>query len=287
MSIKAIKGQARDTLKNLSGKYLLFLIPTLLFMFHFGIEIHQGYVLSSGIEVSLAASYFPLLLGLILSLFILSASFTMIDVVRHFRQKVSFAESTTAFSKEFFGDLLVLAITKWLFFLIWSLIWFFGLFIFLSGLSAFLVNAKSGSSTVISLIFLLFGAVLSLIGFGIYINRYYAYSLSEYLLYDKVKEGTYLGAIAVIETSVAMMKGYKWKLFFLQLSFTGWFLLNIVTFGLLNIYLLPYFTTANVIFYDQLKKRFKDKDDPIEGEHLSLHQLNKKPTPMMYDDQKD
>ncbi|HES5879214.1 TPA: DUF975 family protein, partial [Streptococcus pyogenes] len=56
MSIKAIKGQARDTLKNLSGKYLLFLIPTLLFMFHFGIEIHQGYVLSSGIEVSLAAS---------------------------------------------------------------------------------------------------------------------------------------------------------------------------------------------------------------------------------------
>lgn len=81
-----------------------------------------------------------------------------------------------------------------------------------------MVNAKSGGSTVISLIFLLFGAVLSLIGFGIYINRYYAYSLSEYLLYDKVKEGTYLGAIAVIETSVAMMKGYKWKLFSYNLA---------------------------------------------------------------------
>lgn len=110
------------------------------------------------------------------------------------------------------------------------------------------MNAKSGTGVAISVIFLVFGAILALVGFGIYLNRYYAYSLAEYILYDKVKEGTYLGTVDTIEISVAMIKGYKWKLFLLQLSFIGWFLLNILTLGLLNIYLLPYFTTANVIF---------------------------------------
>src|SRR3712207_8306019 len=43
------------------------------------------------------------------------------------------------------------------------------------GLSAFLMNAKSGTGVAISVIFLVFGAILALVGFGIYLNRYYAY----------------------------------------------------------------------------------------------------------------
>ncbi|GAA0057560.1 hypothetical protein ScFU53_12250 [Streptococcus canis] len=287
MSIKEIKRQAKTTLASLSGKYLLFLIPTLLVIFHFGIEVHQGYILAYGIEISLMASYFPLLLTLIISFFTLSAAFTMIDVARHYRRKVTFSESTTAFSGELFGKLLILFFMKWLFFLVWSLIWFLGLFIFIIGLSAFMMNAKSGTGIAISLVFLVLGALLTLVGFGIYVNRYYAYSLAEYILYDKVKEGAYLGSVAAIETSVAMMKGYKWKLFLLQLSFIGWFLLNLLTLGLLTIYLLPYFTTANVIFYDRLKKRYEENDEPLEGEHLRIPKLNKQPKPLMCDDHQD
>lgn len=212
----------------------------------------------------------------------------MIDVVRHYRREVTFSETTTAFSGEYFGKLVVLFIMKWLFFLVWSLIWFLGLFIFILGLSAFLMNAKSGTGVAISVIFLVFGAILALVGFGIYLNRYYAYSLAEYILYDKVKEGTYLGTVDTIEISVAMIKGYKWKLFLLQLSFIGWFLLNILTLGLLNIYLLPYFTTANVIFYNQLKQRFDESDEPFEGEHLRIPKLSNHQTkPVMCDDSHD
>ncbi|VTS48227.1 DUF975 family protein [Streptococcus dysgalactiae] len=288
MSIKEIKRQAKTTLANLSGKYLLFLIPTILTIFHFGIEVHQGYVMATGIKMSLRANYFPLLIALIITLFTLSAAFTMIDVVRHYRREVTFNETTTAFSGEYFGKLVVLFIMKRLFFLVWSLIWFLGLFIFILGLSAFLMNAKSGTGVAISVIFLVFGAILALVGFGIYLNRYYAYSLAEYILYDKVKEGTYLGTVDIIEISVAMIKGYKWKLFLLQLSFIGWFLLNILTLGLLNIYLLPYFTTANVIFYNQLKQRFDESDEPFEGEHLRIPKLSNHQTkPVMCDDSHD
>lgn len=53
MSIKEIKRQAKTTLANLSGKYLLFLIPTILTIFHFSIEVHQGYVMATGIKMSL------------------------------------------------------------------------------------------------------------------------------------------------------------------------------------------------------------------------------------------
>ncbi|MGT2935774.1 DUF975 family protein [Streptococcus castoreus] len=284
MSIRKIKSQARDTLKNLSGKYLLFLIPTLLTIFHFGIEIHQCSVLISGIEISLVANYFPLLIALIISLFTLSAAFTMIDVIRHYRREVSFAESTTAFSSDFFGKLLILFIVKWLLFLVLSLISFLGLFLFFIGLSAFLINAKAGTETMTSIVFLVLGTIIALVGFSTYINRYYAYRLAEYILYDKVKSETYLGSIAAIETSKAMIKGYKWKLFLLQLSFIGWFFLNLFTLGLLTIYLLSYFTTANVIFYDHLKQRFEENDEPLEREHLRIPKLNKQPKPLMCED---
>ena len=70
-----------------------------------------------------------------------------------------------------------------------------------------------------------------------------------YLLADNPQ----IGAVEVLKKSAEMMKGYKWKLFCLHLSFIGWYLLGIVTLGIAFIWVGPYIKTANTIFYENLK----------------------------------
>ena len=57
-----------------------------------------------------------------------------------------------------------------------------------------------------------------------------------------------------IKKSKAMMKGYKWDYFKFQLSFIGWYLLAIPTFGLIFIYVVPYVTVAETLYYEDLRK---------------------------------
>jgi uncharacterized membrane protein len=56
-----------------------------------------------------------------------------------------------------------------------------------------------------------------------------------------------------IKASKKMMKGYKWKLFCLDLSFIGWALLAILTFGIGFVFLTPYVEQAHCAFYNNLK----------------------------------
>ena len=51
------------------------------------------------------------------------------------------------------------------------------------------------------------------------------------------------------------MHGHRWRLFCLDISFFGWFLLVGVTFGLGGIFVMPYFATANAAFYEDLLDR--------------------------------
>lgn len=62
-----------------------------------------------------------------------------------------------------------------------------------------------------------------------------------------------------IKRSKEMMEGYKMKLFLLYLSFIGWALLSILTFGIGFILLIPYMQTTAVNFYDELKSSCSSK----------------------------
>ena len=54
--------------------------------------------------------------------------------------------------------------------------------------------------------------------------------------------------------SKRMMKGQKWRTFVLDLSFIGWNILTLVTFGILGIfYVLPYMNEANAALYETLR----------------------------------
>lgn len=57
-----------------------------------------------------------------------------------------------------------------------------------------------------------------------------------------------------LKGSVKLMKGYKGKLFLTQLSFIGWGLLVLVTFGIYAIWFVPYYKSTMAQFYIELRR---------------------------------
>lgn len=79
--------------------------------------------------------------------------------------------------------------------------------------------------------------------------KHYSYAMTDYIL----KEEPEMKNNAAIEKSMAMMENNKMKLFLLDLSFIGWALLCIVTFGIGFLFLQPYMQVSHAAFYEDLK----------------------------------
>ena len=92
----------------------------------------------------------------------------------------------------------------------------------------------------------------------------YAYSMFPYLIHDYPE----LTAREALKMSRQMMRGYKWKLFVLHLSFIGWLLLCIVTLGIAILFIDPYMQTASAFFYEDLKAKtiVEEKEETEEEE---------------------
>lgn len=82
-------------------------------------------------------------------------------------------------------------------------------------------------------------------------------SQSYFILYDN--ENMPLGDI--FRTSMDMMDGHKTDYLMLCISFIGWIILGIFTFGILYFWLIPYFFVSLVNFYDKIKKDVKIIED--------------------------
>lgn len=78
----------------------------------------------------------------------------------------------------------------------------------------------------------------------------YAYSMAPYIKYDHPEYSWK----RCLDESQAMMKGYKWKLFCLDLSFIGWNIVGMLCFMVGMYWVLPYTKAAQVCFYEELKK---------------------------------
>lgn len=76
-----------------------------------------------------------------------------------------------------------------------------------------------------------------------------SYSMSIYMFVDGNHDG-----LDCIRESKKLMNGFKADYFVFNLSFIGWHILAGLTFGILYIWLMPYVTSANIIYYDELKK---------------------------------
>ena len=77
------------------------------------------------------------------------------------------------------------------------------------------------------------------------IIKFYAYAMTPYILIDNPE----LSANQAINLSCKMMKGHKFDLFFLQLSFIGWGILSVFTGGIGLLWLMPYMMSAQAAFY--------------------------------------
>ena len=80
------------------------------------------------------------------------------------------------------------------------------------------------------------------------IIKSYSYFLTPYILADNPEEKN------PIEQSMRMMNGHKAELFFLQLSFIGWYLLGAMTLGILTLlFVQPYYRQTMANYYEYIK----------------------------------
>lgn len=83
------------------------------------------------------------------------------------------------------------------------------------------------------------------------IVKTYSYAMVPYLLKDNPE----LLPEEAINKSMEMMCGKKMQLFLLDLSFIGWAILCIFTFGIGYFFLAPYVYTARAAFYENVREQ--------------------------------
>ena len=80
------------------------------------------------------------------------------------------------------------------------------------------------------------------------IIKAYSYSMGYFILADRPD----LSGNQARKRSMYLMKGHKWQLFCLDFSFIGWYLLSLLTLGILAFWVYPYHMTARAEFYNEL-----------------------------------
>ena len=113
-----------------------------------------------------------------------------------------------------------------------------------------------GSSLALYLLIAIFTFLWTLLLIVPGIVKALSYSMSWYILNDDPS----IGANAARKRSMELMKGHKWRLFCLQLSFIGWGILCMLTLSILTLWVTPYMETAMAHFYRNLT----DGDAPAE-----------------------
>lgn len=91
------------------------------------------------------------------------------------------------------------------------------------------------------------------------IIKSYSYAMSFYILRDNPT----MSANDARKRSMEMMKGNKWRLFCLHFSFIGWNLLSVLTFGILSLWVEPYYRTAQAEFYQSLLDGEKEREPEV------------------------
>ena len=80
----------------------------------------------------------------------------------------------------------------------------------------------------------------------------FSYAMTPYIL----EENPYMPINDAIRQSKEMMRGNKWRLFCLEISFIGWAILCLLTCGIGFLWLTPYYNAAICAFYYDISGRF-------------------------------
>lgn len=111
-----------------------------------------------------------------------------------------------------------------------------------------------GTSCILYILETIFIVLWSMLFFIPGVIKSYSYAMSKFIAQDnKEKDWS-----TCHRESIEMMKGHKWQLFVLDLSFIGWYLLGALCFGVGTLFVLPYHFQARANFYMALKAELGD-----------------------------
>ena len=85
------------------------------------------------------------------------------------------------------------------------------------------------------------------------IMKAFSYALTPYIIMDEPE----LTARQAITRSCEIMEGRRWKLFCLYLSFIGWGILSLLTFGIGFLWLAPYMNASVAAFYEDARAEYE------------------------------
>jgi uncharacterized membrane protein len=90
--------------------------------------------------------------------------------------------------------------------------------------------------------------------------KVYSYCMTPFILLDHPE----LTARQALKRSIQMTEGRKLDIFVLDLSFIGWHLLNLLTFGILGVfYVMPYYMTSLAGYYAEINDADRGKEDAV------------------------
>ncbi len=95
---------------------------------------------------------------------------------------------------------------------------------------------------------------VTIIGLVCMIIASFTYGMVYYILADELCES----AMEALRTSRKMMKGHKGRLFYLQISFIGWYLLSIFSCFIALLWIEPYMMCTTTYFYLDLKGELRE-----------------------------
>ncbi|HFI0025200.1 TPA: DUF975 family protein [Streptococcus suis] len=189
---------------------------------------------------------------------IVTACFQLLGLVRRRRDKVSFKECFSLLDGKNFLPVLLTTMLKMVVLYLASFPMTIGMALlsisFFS--TVFIFGAPVGYqpdfSGFFSSSYFQIGTILVVIGLVCGLLVDYGLSQVPFLLYDHLENNTYSSPFKLFKQSWQLMKGNKWRRFMLDLSFIGWFIGILLTFGLLALYVYPYYWTCQALFYEEL-----------------------------------
>ena len=179
-------------------------------------ETYYGSSPASAVAAASSSSIFGPILSLVLSFLVIGISFTFLDVIRkREEQPITFKDAFRVFNANDFVPIFLINILEYIFKFLW------GLLLVIPG-----------------------------------IIKAYSYSQSYFIYKDLSthQDVRGMGATSFISESRDLMRGHKARLFWLDVSFIGWYLLGFLTLGIGLLWVNPYVSATKAAFYNDLAK---------------------------------
>lgn len=144
------------------------------------------------------------------------------------------------------------------------------LIIFYISLTSVVISAIFGGGSIIAVLYVVafISLFISIIAYIVLFVRGLLYMLSTYIAIDNPQ----MTAKESVDTSAKLMNGNRWKYICLSLSFLGWMILSIITFGFGYIFLLPYMSVAYVCFYEALAGKKQSNSASNDSDTVEVSQ---------------